>query len=267
MTALDDLVALVPPPSAPANATGDWTALGIALPSDYRELITRYGSGEFSDEVALLPPFGPCTLLDYGVGLLDGDRELRADEEATDPEDYPYPLYPEPGGLLIWATTANGERLCWLTAGEPDEWKVVAWDPKAFEYEEHEPGAVGFLVSWLSGRLESEILPPPEARWFDQPRELKWTYLRLTEGPRPYSERLRILRDTLAPTQDRGSVLLDDGTRQDHFATATWRLTYETAYGHQIRVAYPPEEEQQAREALSRAVELMGCTVEAVIED
>ncbi|MBP2324098.1 hypothetical protein JOF56_004483 [Kibdelosporangium banguiense] len=266
MSALEELVARVPPPLEPVDATGDWAGLGLVLPADYRGLVERYGSGTFCDLVTLLPPFGPCTLLGYGVDLLDGDREFRDEGGDIDPEDYPYPLYPEPGGLLIWATSSNGPRLCWLTKGEPDEWPVVAWDPKTFDYERHDLGAVEFLESWLSGGLESDILPAPQAQWFESPRELEHAYVRLTEGSLPYVERLRILCEALAPTQDRGGVRLDDGTRQDHFATATWQLTYETAYGHQIRVAYPPEEEQQARETLLQAVELMGCAVKSVTD-
>ncbi len=61
-------------------------------------------------------------------------------------------------------------------------------------------------------------------------------------------------------------MLLDDGSRQDHFAAGPWRLTYETAYGHQIRVSYPREDEDAVRAALTRAVELMGCVVESVID-
>jgi hypothetical protein len=121
VNALDRLVALVSPPATPVDATGDWPA--VALPSDYRDLVTRYGNGVFNDNVVLLVPFGECTLLAYGVDQLDADRELRA--EFGD-EDYPYPLYPEPGGLMVWATTSSGARLCWLTTGEPDEWQVVA---------------------------------------------------------------------------------------------------------------------------------------------
>lgn len=262
MSALDRLVSLVPPPATPVDATGDWPA--VALPSDYRELVTRYGNGVFNDHVVLLVPFGECTLLGYGVDQLDVDRELRA--EFGD-EDYPYPLHPEPGGLMVWATTSNGARLCWLTTGEPDEWQVVAWEPRASEYEPHAMGAVALLETWLSGRLETDLLPPvPAGAWFDQPRELKQVYLRLTEGQHPYETRLTTLRDALSPTKDRGGVLLDDGTRQDHFATETWRVTYETAYGHQIRVSYPPEEEPAARKALRHAVNLMGCDVRSITD-
>jgi hypothetical protein len=249
------------------DATGDWAALGVALPTDYRELVPRYGSGVFCDHVVLLAPFGLCTLLDHGVALLDDDREFRDGHDDLDADDYLCPLHPEPGGLLVWATTTTGARLCWLTAGAPDDWPVIAWDPKGFEYEEHPPGAVAFLAGWLGGGVATDLLPPaPPAPWFEPPRVLDQVYLRLTEGPLPHEERLRVLRAALAPTQDRGGVVLDDGSRQDHFATATWRVTYETAYGHQVRVSYPKEDEARARTALTRAVELMGCAAESVTD-
>lgn len=253
MSALDRLVSLAPPPAVPVDATGDWPA--VALPSDYRDLVTRYGKGVFNDNVMLRVP--------VDVDLLDVDRDLR--EEFGD-ENYPYPLYPEPGGLLVWATTSDCGRLCWLTVGEPDEWPVVVWMPRAY-YERHEMGAVALLEAWLSGRLVTdELSAEPDGVWFDQLRELKHAYLRLTEGPHPYETRLTILRDALSATKDRGGVVLDDGTRQDHFATETWRVTYETACGHQIRVAFPPAEEPAARAALSQAVTLMGCDVRSITD-
>jgi hypothetical protein len=87
--------------------------------------------------------------------------------------------------------------------------------------------------------------------------------VRLTEGEFAYPQRLRILREALAPTADRRSVETGDGTRQDHFVVteAQWKVTYETAYGHQIRVAYPPEHDDRARTEILRAVARMGCQV------
>lgn len=89
-------------------------------------------------------------------------------------------------------------------------------------------------------------------------------YVRLGEGPRPYAERLQILREALGPTSDRGGYAYD-GQRQDHFAVdgAGWLMTYESAYGHQLRVAFPPADSTEARRAVLAAVELMGCPVES----
>src|SRR5258708_11837030 len=44
------------------------------------------------------------------------------------PEDFTYPLFPEPGGQLPWASTGDGDQLCWLTGGEPDNWPAVEWN-------------------------------------------------------------------------------------------------------------------------------------------
>jgi len=50
---------------------------------------------------------------------------------------------------------------------------------------------------------------------------------------------------------------------RDHFKAVDrdWLLTYENAYGHQIRVAFPPEDEHEARRVVMRAARAMGCTV------
>nr|MDT0658665.1 SMI1/KNR4 family protein [Micromonospora sp. DSM 115978] len=263
---MDDLVRRVPPPTVPVDGQGDWAAaeatLGLSLPADFKALIGRYGRGEFCDLLFVYPPFGECTLVGYGVHMLDDDRRERIDF----PEDYPYPLYPEPGGLLVWGATSNGDRLCWRTKGAPDDWPVVVWNPRGAAYELHAMGAVAFIEGWLSGRVHCQMIPAvvtDTAQWFDPPRDLAHVYVRLTEGEPVYPRRLRILREALAPTSDRGSVEMDDGARQDHFIAteAQWRVTYETAYGHQIRVAFPPEDDDRARAAILRAAELMGCQV------
>jgi hypothetical protein len=263
---MDDLVRRVPPPRDPVDGHGDWAAaeatLGLSLPADFKALVGRYGRGEFCDLLYVYSPFGGRTLVDYGVQILADDREVRAEF----PQDYPYPLYPEPGGLLVWGESSNGHRLCWLTEGAPDDWPVVVWHPRDVDYEMHPMGAVAFIEGWLSGRVDGRRFPAAftaTAQWFDPPRELTHVYVRLTEGEFSYPQRLRILREALAPTVDRHGVELAGGVRQDHFVAtpAQWRVTYETAYGHQIRVAFPPDDDENARTAILRAVQLMGCQV------
>jgi hypothetical protein len=252
---VDDLVQRVPPPAEPVDADPDWAAaeaeLGLGLPDDVKGLVARYGRGEFCDLV---------TVAVQGPDLLEPDRLDRAEF----PEDYPFPLYPEPAGLLVWGTTSNGDRLCWLTDGTPDRWPVVVWNPRGQSYERHPVGAVAFLEGWLGGRISSRRLGvPPAVPWFEPPRELVHVYGRLGESPLPYADRLRILRDALAPTADRGGVQTPDGGRQDRFAATAvgWRVTYETAYGHQVRVAHPPGDGARVRAAILAAARAMGCTV------
>jgi hypothetical protein len=165
MTAFDDLARLVPPPPQPRWAHGDWheveAALGLELPTDFKQLVGAYGAHHFDGFLTPLAPFGGRDLL---VGpaqrLLDQERGFRA----ADPDACPYPFYPEPGGLLPWAGTDNGDRLCWLTDGRPDAWTVVCWNPRSWRYDAHPVGAVEFLVGWLSGRISTSVFP--DARRF-----------------------------------------------------------------------------------------------------
>jgi hypothetical protein len=170
MGSIDDLVRLVPPPAQPAGVVDDWltaeAALGLALPSDFKALVRLYGPGEF-DEIALLTPFdarahGAVDLLKHARDLLRHHQSFR--DEA--PEEFPHPLYPEPGGLLEWGGTGNGDRLCWLTTGDPDEWPVVVWN-LCYYADLYDVGVVGFLHGYLSGRLQVENLgPAPAHPWF-----------------------------------------------------------------------------------------------------
>lgn len=53
MTALQSLKTIAPPPNVPNEAQGDWeqveSTIGLTLPEDYKNLITEYGTGRFSD--------------------------------------------------------------------------------------------------------------------------------------------------------------------------------------------------------------------------
>lgn len=64
-------------------------------------------------------------------------------------EQVPFPLWPEPGGLLPWGSTDNNDHVFWLTIGEPDRWPVVAtnWD----EWWVCSGGMQSFLVNVLNG--------------------------------------------------------------------------------------------------------------------
>ncbi|WP_414506829.1 SMI1/KNR4 family protein [Streptomyces sp. NEAU-L66] len=256
----------VPPPAEVVNGSGDWgaaeRALGTPLPDDFKQVVEAYGRGDFWGALCLCTPFGDDNPVRLQADLLEDFGPMREDE----PERYPYPLFPEPGGLLAWAVTDIGTHLCWLTAGPPESWPVVIWS-RDDEYERFDCGVAAFLEGWLSSRITSELLhhEPELAPWFDAAVERDHIYIQLDGGTLPYTERLRILRDALAPTADRGSYE-HDGSRQDHFiVTETgWELTYETAYGHQLRVAFPPADSAQARHAVLTAIDRMGCVVQSM---
>ncbi|WP_306327445.1 hypothetical protein [Streptomyces venezuelae] len=107
-------------------------------------------------------------------------------------------------------------------------------------------------------------MEPGPAPWFNAFRPRIHRCLRLSDGPTAHAERLRRLREALAPTTDRGSWRsASDETRQDHFATVDtdWLLTYDASRPHQIRIDFPPEDSEQVRQRLFAAAQLMGCEV------
>ncbi|MBD0694054.1 SMI1/KNR4 family protein [Streptomyces sp. CBMA123] len=259
------LTRLVAPPATPMDASGDWTvpesALGVRLPEDYKWLVHTYGWGEFCDFLYLRTPFGASQY--NGVEWQSG-RPSGAPER--DRERYPYPLHPSPGGLLVWGTTMDADRLCWLTVGDPRDWPVVVWSRDG-QYETFAMGVTTFLEGWAGGHVTSRLLAdmePDLAPWFNAFRPRVHRCLRLTEGHLAHPERLRVLRDALTPTTDRGSWRTENGeSGQDHFATVDtdWLLTYDMSRPHQIRISFPPEDSERVRQRLFDAVRLMGCEV------
>jgi hypothetical protein len=237
VTHLDELRRLAPPPGEPFPLP----APELPVPADYLDLAATYGHGEFCDLIVLNGVGGPEDSLDY-------ERE----EKLEDPEDYPYPIHPEPGGLLPWGATSNGDLLCWLTEGEPDTWRTVVWDLRGREFEEHRTGATEFLAGWLAGRVTSELLPGvfrEHSQWFDAPRAEKHVSVRLS----PHTQDLPALRETLGETALRRSV--DD---QHIVATGTWRVTYNPEY---LEIAFPPEDRERVRAAMDRFAARVGSEV------
>lgn len=173
---LDRLVRLAPPPDRPLGAgeLGAWSEvedrLGLRLPADYRDFATRYGSGTFDEFLLVLTPFADkpgLRLEDYGATMLTTMRDFRA----SGSEELPYPLQPDPGGLLPWGYTGNGDWGYWIAdpPSEPDRWRIVLNGSRSTEWWEHPGPLVAFLADVLSGIVRVPFLPAdfpsPEPRF------------------------------------------------------------------------------------------------------
>lgn len=255
VTSLRALCDLVPPPVNPVAAQGDWeqveVKLGVRLPGDYKQLISMYGMGVFGD-IFLNTPFSRY----FSTGLLTA--------------------HPDTRGLLQWASTGNGDQIFWLTSpvGDPDAWPTVIDYRHSEGDSRFELTCTGFLHAYFSSQLAiAEFGPAPDVPWFDPSIDREQVYLKVTGDELPYAQRLQILRQSLGATADRGSWKAseedeeDDEDRQDHFKVIDrdWLLTYETAYGHTIRLAYPAGHESAAKEAIRAATAAMGVTIASAV--
>jgi len=170
------LMDLVPPPPNAIETQGDWAQveqhLGTALPDDYNLFISVYGSGTICDDyIRVLNPFAKIrflNLLECYRGTLDRYQETK--KEGTVRVN-PYPVYPEGGGILPWATSANGHEMFWLANGEPSNWGVVFQDRNLIECRVYEKICMTqFLVTMLTGQMDEGKFRVPDFFLADRPR-------------------------------------------------------------------------------------------------
>jgi hypothetical protein len=161
---LQILTHVMPPPVDPeeTGSTNEWQSveetIGTRLPSDYKQYINTYGSGSIGDFLWPYNPFSRTEALNLmqrnesDLGALREIRELAGEDEV------PYPLYPEPEGLLSWGISDNGDVLYWLTQGDPDDWHVIINESRGPWFERFEESATSFLANLITGDIVSEIL-------------------------------------------------------------------------------------------------------------
>ncbi|WP_395297011.1 hypothetical protein ACF9IK_28910 [Kitasatospora hibisci] len=128
--------------------------VGFVFPADYREFVDRYGSirvnGELSVWVPTLRPDGGGVIAGF-PGFVRATTGGIAAELASD-SDCPYPVHPEPGGLLSWGSNLNADQFFWLTEGkDPDAWPVVAFYRSLEEWDRFDGGFAAFLLAVLDG--------------------------------------------------------------------------------------------------------------------
>lgn len=147
--ALEEILNFIPPPAQPVDTTGDWAIaeqeFGITLPSDYKQFIETYGSGEFQPGLVIAN-----LLTASGREMIRGDLVRYAEMQAA--LDHEYILHPESPGLFPWGSDVHGHLYCWWTEGEPDEWGIV----QLYHGHEDDPLAIvlepftSFLVRFMS---------------------------------------------------------------------------------------------------------------------
>lgn len=171
---IDALTAVLPPPPAPVEVSGagGWAKaeaeLGAALPADYKAFIERYGTGLVA---GFIRPFNPFAASPHRHLKTQVDTQLDAlgQLKAKWPDEVPFPLFPEEGGLVPWGRTDNGDILHWKTVGPPDGWPVVVTASRDSRFQEFAETMTAFLAGILMKELTCSVFPddfPPDALTF-----------------------------------------------------------------------------------------------------
>ncbi|MEU6587277.1 hypothetical protein [Nocardia sp. NPDC046763] len=166
----------MPPPPLPPVIPPPWTevehAMGLALPSDYRDFIDLYGDGRIN---ATLSVFFPARRSGYRRSLTvlaDNTAGLRAngffDEFACPSIDSDRST-----DLLLWGQTLAGDLLFWsATSEDPNEWTTRVFLQRTGVrdcWRHFDGGMAEFIVGGIDGSLATaaELIGPRSGgpRW------------------------------------------------------------------------------------------------------
>ncbi|MGW9028365.1 SMI1/KNR4 family protein [Streptomyces sp. NPDC055722] len=167
----------------------DWYAvessLGLALPDDYKLFVEKFPAGKFRGGISVIRPgdyeHSRQEYLGYYAYRLDDMRNMRSVGEGV----FPYPIFPDPEGLLPWGVGPQDELLFWVTSSmNPNEWFVVMSDPDHAHWSEYH-GSMTELLDRLTSDVEARGGQPAydlssEVReaTLVPPRELYWDRMR-----------------------------------------------------------------------------------------
>lgn len=248
-TIVTRLAQRVPPPATPVRAAGDWSEFavrnGFEAPGDYRAVINLYGAGSFGEAFRLLEPFHPAESL---VAASDWDRQNLEGLRRRFPDQYPdRPIWPEAGGFLPWASTAEGDLVGWRTKGTPEEWTIVFWGEAVVRG--YDMGAGAFLLAVAAGSISDEALPDPQAMTPFRPA------LADPPAPQPVRRQAEVrLGPVAAPRADFNETVVDmlgDGKVPGVALVAYGAQGERPGEVHQIvTLTFPPDGEERAKQAV-----------------
>lgn len=169
---LQDLSTLLGDPSR-APGTVPWEKsngeVAFDFPADFRWFIDKYGSVVINDLLHIWSPqkepinaraeddlseegrFRSYVRLSSTSG---GQGQMRMRLRSRHPESQPYPVWPEPEGLILWGRNERRHQCFWWTkGGDSNKWPIVVWFSE-FEWMCYQTNFCQFLVDLLRGNHE-----------------------------------------------------------------------------------------------------------------
>jgi hypothetical protein len=164
---IHELLTVLPAPAHPNEAptSADWelyeTITGITLPEDYQTYLRLFGTGSIGYVIIPYNPFCRRPLwqvrytcrnwLQQVIGIVTMKQELGN-------HTFPYPLYPQPDGLLPWGQTDNGDQMFWYTHGPPEAWTVLVNEVRSAHFEAFDCSMTAFLHGIITRSIYSTII-------------------------------------------------------------------------------------------------------------
>ncbi|WP_340618729.1 SMI1/KNR4 family protein [Xenorhabdus entomophaga] len=130
-----------------------------SFPKDYIDFITRYGTGRIADFITIFNPFSEDDDLNFfrQKEWIIEDFQSLVD---SDPDYYPFILYPDTNGLLPIGVTDNGDYIFWIVSSDnSDLWNVAVIAARAPEVEYRKENFSNFLEGVLSKTIKCASFP------------------------------------------------------------------------------------------------------------
>ena len=148
---------------------------GIDVPEDYRQFISKFGSGAICGFFWIYNPAARHTYINL---LEQPPRDLDAYREAFDSPDETnkFPLYPKQEGFFPFGRTDNGDVLFWKTRGDPEEWTVVIASAREQVHDDTGLTFERYFETLFKMDLESQVLPDDllnNGTYFSPPHQMQ----------------------------------------------------------------------------------------------
>lgn len=158
---LDNLKALLPPQSG-NSMDHDWhsveLALGLSLPSDYKEFIAQWHGGGLSEFFWFFLPNTEYESVRYpeaAQAFVNAYAQLKS----SYPDKYAMPMLPAKGSFFPFAISDNGDYLGWIVDGNADTWQVALLSDEEGTPEKTGKTFAEFMVDLVEGKLNLDGLP------------------------------------------------------------------------------------------------------------
>jgi hypothetical protein len=150
----------------------------LQFPDDFKGLLGRFPSGVYAEYFHVFSPVQSTVTLERFQYYLNENIEYLRRERERHPENIPYKLYPEAGGLVPWGFGAEHIH-CWNTAvsSVSNEWTVVYYNHE-YGHGEYQGGMCSFMLDVIKGSFADEEL------YYDMDEE-SWNFGQYEEGAWP----------------------------------------------------------------------------------